>query len=237
MYNEKARTAPAVHSIEKGRREMIRKSIACALLIAVLALAGAAPVFAADVDYNQWNSSQVIPSDVMNTKYRIPVNFLMRIHVVSGYEDGLFHPDWNITRAEFAKMMAIATNNDKNLADLEKQATFSDIADHWARGYINGATKAGLLKGVGDNQFNPEGKVTYAEVITVLIRMNKGAAQTAEAMAATWPENYIKYAEMYNFKGDTVITDWNVPATRGDVAYLLFRRIGVDQQTLDDYTK
>ena len=195
------------------------------MLVFVLCFCTAAVAFADDLDYSQWDSHAGYPSDVLNTKLFTSVKFLMDRKIFSGDSDGLFHPNKNISRAEFATIIARATNNANDLESVVKEELFTDLEGHWAKAYINAASKAGLVNGVGDGKFAPDANVTYAEVITVLIRMNEGATSTAEVMAATWPDNYIAYAETYNMKGNVVIYDWNAPATKGDVSELLYRRI------------
>ena len=64
--------------------------------------------------------------------------------------------------------------------------------------------------------------ITYAELITILVRTNAGAASELESYG-TWPSNYIQYVQLYNMLGDVSVTDWNAPATRGDTAKLIYR--------------
>lgn len=48
--------------------------------------------------------------------------------------------------------------------------TFNDSKGHWAEKYILSATKAGIVKGDEKGNFNPENKVTRAELISMVIR-------------------------------------------------------------------
>ena len=58
-------------------------------------------------------------------------------------------------------------------------APFIDVeAGRWSEEYINYAVKAGYLKGVGGNRFDPEGTTTRAMVVTVLWRI-EGSPETA----------------------------------------------------------
>ena len=203
----------------------MKKKISGVLLAVVFCLGSSAAAFAEDgqIDYSQWDSNAHYPADVRWTQLFTPVKFLMDRNIITGTEDGLFHPERPVTRAEFAAMIARATNAPGVATN---PSGFTDLAGYgWAEPYISTVVAAGLMRGVGDGQFAPGENVTYAEVITVLIRMNEGAANVAESMAPTWPQNYILYAEIYNMKGNVVIRDWNAPATRGDTATLLYRRI------------
>lgn len=48
---------------------------------------------------------------------------LANSNVISGYEDGTFRPDNNITRAEFAKMLTVAFGK----YDPNATSTFTDL--------------------------------------------------------------------------------------------------------------
>ncbi|ACI17337.1 hypothetical protein COPRO5265_0448 [Coprothermobacter proteolyticus DSM 5265] len=48
--------------------------------------------------------------------------------------------------------------------------TFDDIQGHWAQHDIELMAGLGIAKGVGDNKFNPDGSVTRAEFVALLVR-------------------------------------------------------------------
>ena len=48
---------------------------------------------------------------------------------------------------------------------LKGDENFSDIKNHWAYTYINALSSKGIIEGVGDNLFNPDGTVTRAEFL------------------------------------------------------------------------
>ncbi|WP_164914299.1 S-layer homology domain-containing protein [Aminipila luticellarii] len=198
---------------------MIGKKLAAVALSAVLVLSSGIMAFA---DTTSWDSGNVYPSDVLNTKLLTPVKFLIDKKVVTGDQDGLFHPEKSITRAEFATMMAKATNNTNELDIVAKQNYYNDLAGYdWAKGYINACAKASLIQGVGNEKFAPGKNVSYAEVITIIIRSKNPSAVTT----GTWPDNYILYAQMNmnSMISDRNISDWSAPATKGDVATMLYR--------------
>jgi len=77
---------------------------------------------------------------------------------------------------------------------------------------------------MGDGTFAPNGNVTYAQVIAIIVR-SKGITDAEMGAYGQWPDNYAKYATMYNMTGDIVISDWDAPAPRGDVAKILYRNL------------
>lgn len=70
---------------------------------------------------------------------------------------------------------------------------------HWAESFVNEAKKLGIASGVGDNMFNPEGKVTVAEFASLVTRA-MGYAD-AEADAAYGDKWYAKAMTQANANG------------------------------------
>ena len=77
---------------------------------------------------------------------------------------------------------------------------------------------------MGDGTFAPDGNVTYAQVIAIIVR-SKGVTDAEMSAYGKWPDNYAKYATMYNMTGDVTVSDWDAPASRGDVAKILYRNL------------
>jgi len=190
----------------------------------ILALTSVTVVAFADVDYSQWNTNSAYPSDVSSSSSLFPaVKFVIDKKVMNGYPDHTFKPDGCITRAEIAVAVTKMINRTGELTTMESKETFSDLAGYsWAKGYINIMANEGIIKGTSTTTYAPGKNITYAELITILIRTKSGAASELDG-AGNWPNNYILYAQTYNLLGDIVITDWNAPATRGDVAKLIYR--------------
>ncbi len=165
----------------------------------------------------------IYPSDVINTPLITSVKFLIDKKVLSGYPDGTFKPNNPITRAEIAVAVTKMTNRTGNLDAMAQKNVFGDLSGYdWAKGYINTLVDAGIVKGKTTTTYAPGSNITYAELVTILVRTNAGAASELDA-AGNWPNNYIQYVQLYNMLGDVTITDWNAPATRGDTAKLIYR--------------
>ena len=92
------------------------------------------------------------------------------LNIISGYEDGSFHPERNIKRSEMCKMICIALNGGKEPATSTKDdPTFTDIDGHWAEGYIEYCYAKGVVSGVGGGRFNPDGNVTVTQAAKMLL--------------------------------------------------------------------
>lgn len=103
------------------------------------------------------------------------VNFGLSKGFITGYEDGTFQPDGNITRGEFASMMArymglTAAGN--------KQ--FTDTQGYWASSAISALADAGIVSGYEDGSFHPGAPLTRAEAVQMINVALKVVAQSAE---------------------------------------------------------
>ena len=88
--------------------------------------------------------------------------------VVVGYPDGLFKPNQNISRAEFATMLVKGFNLD---CDLDEQTLFSDVPkSNWANAAIAKAVDEDLLTGYPNKQFKPHSPVTRVEALTSIAK-------------------------------------------------------------------
>ncbi|HHY44705.1 MAG TPA: S-layer homology domain-containing protein [Firmicutes bacterium] len=150
---------------------------------------------------------------------------LYGLGLIDGFGDGTFRPEESITRAQIAKMIVYALGL-KDAADMLSGVPvgFSDVAaNHWASGYINIASSQGIVQGYPDGTFKPEQNVTYAEILTMILRA-LGYGPVLSHLP--WPAGYItKAAELKINKGINFLS--NTFATRGDVCGLLANALTV----------
>jgi hypothetical protein len=222
-YNSYITIIP-ITRFKKLEGKMKKNRLFILLIVLGLILSTASVGFAA-IDYDQWNSNSAYPKDLVGTPLLTQARAFIDKGIITGYKDGLFHPERSINRAEYATIMAKATNNTSGIAAAAKQNHFGDLKGYgWAKGYINVCYDAGLINGIGKSKYNPGGSVTYVEVIAVVLR-SKGITDATINQYGKWPNNYIKYAEIFNMDGALMIRDWTAPANRGDVVQLLYRNM------------
>ena len=95
------------------------------------------------------------------------VNSMTSRLVINGYEDGIFDPDGDITRAEFVAIIVRALG----LAEGMGENTFSDVdADAWYCGYIETASSYGIINGYTDGTFRPTDNITGEQAMTMIAR-------------------------------------------------------------------
>ena len=106
-------------------------------------------------------------SDVSSSAwYCQSVSTLSDMGVITGYPNGTFRPEANITRAEFATLLSRFTE-----AKTVATTSFSDTASHWARSTIETASANGWVTGYPDGTFRPNNSITRAEAMAMLNRM------------------------------------------------------------------
>ncbi len=116
---------------------------------------------------------------------------------LSGYANGTFEPDRNMTRAEVTTMFARLLT-EKMAADQTYSNTFSDVAkSHWAANYIGYMQQFGIITGYADGSFRPDASVTRAEFAAIASRFEKlteGTKSFSDVPSSHWAAKYINFA-------------------------------------------
>ena len=100
-------------------------------------------------------------SDTQNHWAYEYINNLTESSIVSGYPDGTFRPDSNVTRAEFMTMLT------KTLG-LE----YENLEEHWAKGFANVLHSKQII----DDINNLDNNITRKEVMEMLVRSGKNSS-------------------------------------------------------------
>ncbi|OZI10752.1 hypothetical protein CEW92_15085 [Bacillaceae bacterium SAS-127] len=97
------------------------------------------------------------------------IRFLKQKGVLSGFKDGTFRPNDELTRAQLAKLLSIAFelkgHSPKPFKDVSK--------NYWAAPYINALAANGITVGNSNGTFGPNQKVTRAQAAVFLYRTVK----------------------------------------------------------------
>lgn len=87
--------------------------------------------------------------------------------LLNGYKDNTFMPSGEITKAEFATIIARAI--DYLELDVEVVTSpYKDISGHWAKDSINKMYAAGIFLENDGSTFNPDDKLTRAETVVLI---------------------------------------------------------------------
>lgn len=94
-----------------------------------------------------------------------------RTVVLLGYEDGLLHEGDPLTRAQLATIIYRLLDDESIAKYSNAELAFSDVvADAWYTPYVNVIQAAGIVNGVGEGRYDPNGRVTWSQIITILTR-------------------------------------------------------------------
>jgi hypothetical protein len=135
-------------------------------------------------------------SDIASSPFRQEIETLAAYQLLSGYDDGAFHPGAAITRAEFCAMVATALNLPAN----EKALTFTDTtAGAWYADAVSAMAAKGFISGYGDGTFRPNATITYEEMVTILASVAAwssmdGDALIQEGVPASESGQYLQYS-------------------------------------------
>lgn len=134
-------------------------------------------------------------SDIAGHWAKGTIERAVALGLITGYPDGSFRPNGQITREEFAHLIVKALGLKNEQATLE----FRDEASvgSWAKESVQLAVKAGIIRGYEDGTFRPKALISRAEMAVMLGRAlnaaEQGNAQTSFADDASIP-SWAKWA-------------------------------------------
>lgn len=200
---------------------------------------GAFAVSAADDE-----SEQEIVTDFSdvdkNSKVGEAVTELALRGIVTGYPDGTYLPEGNVTRAEFAVVCVrlanladgIGTDAVTHFTDLD-----ADDSYKWARPYVAMASAQGIIDGYEDNTFRAGDPVTYEQAVKMLMSL-KGWKEVCEEetkrlqsvnVNSSWSAGYMAYALQEGLLKNTNSNSayLSQPINRGVVAILAYNSLSL----------
>ena len=184
--------------------------------------------------------------DAEEGQYAQALDILKTFDLIRGKDDGLFHPQDTLTRAELCQMLS----NALNCKITDAPSPFSDVAqDAWYREAVTAMSTMGLIEGAGDGTFHPEDTLDHQQLIAILARLGRwlnmglyGLAEEATEVTvdvvgledyAPWakPGAWLLSYSQTNYFGQPISLLWApahdidpaAPATRAEAAYALYR--------------
>ena len=105
-------------------------------------------------------------TDIKAHENKQAIETLAAYGIINGMTKTTFAPDSSMTRAQFAKIVVCSLG-----LSPEYRGTFRDVPETaWYASYVDTAAAYGIVNGVGDGKFHPEGSITVQEAATMVAR-------------------------------------------------------------------
>lgn len=112
--------------------------------------------------------STPVLTDISGHWAAAPIQKLVALGAISGYPDGTFKPNNNITRAEFVSVLTKAYK-----LEAKGSAAFGDVTSHWAKDAIAAAVEAGIVNGYSAERFGPNDLITREQMAVMIAKAAK----------------------------------------------------------------
>lgn len=149
------------------------------------------------------------------------IETLVDLEIFSGNADGSFAPNRQINRAEFCKLLLLATGETPLTSNLQ---SFPDVPKSaWFFGPVETAKRAGWIKGYEDGSFRPGQSINRAEVAKVL--SEAFVLETPEPQAEeAWYWEYEQALEQIGAGPHPIINDTSTDGfpTRAEIAEQIY---------------
>ncbi len=141
-------------------------------------------------DYMVWLNGKQGYADIANHWANQAVQKMIDRQWMVGVSKTQFAPDRALTRAEAAVVLVRSMGlQDVVVTEKELTTTFADTQDHWANREIAIASKVGLMSGVGEAKFQPNGYLTREQMASLFARTlsksEQGPTEGTSELAAT----------------------------------------------------
>jgi len=177
-------------------------------------------------------------ADIAEHKSKNEIEALAKRNIINGKNESTFDPDTTMTRAEFATIISRGLGLPEKNDSIFKDITNSD----WFYTYINTSYHYGIVKGVSETEFNPNGVITRQEAAVMLARAAKlcgmetkmNSSETKDILAAftdyiqieSWAIDSMAFCYNNNIISDESIEILPVhEITRAEVATMVYNML------------
>ena len=119
------------------------------------------------------------------------VEVMNALGVLVGDDKGNFNADANLTRAQAAKIVCVMLLGKDASDALSLKSNFTDVSG-WAESYIAYCASQGIVAGVGDGKFDPNGKLTGYQFAKMLLVALGYDAELESMIGSDWQVNIAK---------------------------------------------
>ncbi len=161
------------------------------------------------------------------------VQLLNSLGIAKGQSETTYGANKPVTREQMSAFIYRMMKQGKSLEGGENTTPFTDLKDDTFFGMIAWAHASGVIKGISETEFDPEGKITLQDSYVMLSR----ALGYEKDGALNYPHDYIDIAETIglneNLDEELLYTDF---LNRGQVAIILHNAFYADMKETYKYT-
>ena len=184
-----------------------------------------AMVLAFACTFSMFAGAKVFEDVPAGSDYSEAITMLSDLGVIQGKDDGKYHPEDTITRAEACAMIARLMTGDPKVSQYVGAQSFSDVKkDSWKDSAIGYCYINGIVIGVGNNKFEPDRAITDAEFVTMVVRAM--GYETAD-MKQNYPFSYMSNAQAMGLLDGTNMVA-STDALRGEDAQVIYNALFAD---------
>ena len=184
-----------------------------------------AMVLAFACTFTMFAGAKVFEDVPAGSDYSEAITMLSDLGIIQGKDDGKYHPEDTITRAEACAMIARMMTGDPNVSQYVGAQNFTDVAKgSWKDSAIGYCYINNIVIGVGNNKFEPDRAITDAEFITMVVR---AMGYETPDMAQGYPFTYMSNAQAIGLL-DGVNMVANTDALRGEDAQVIYNALFAD---------
>ncbi len=153
------------------------------------------------------------------------MRLLEYLGIITPFDDGGYHLDRTVTRADMAAMISRMFAEDRIHTATGK--VFTDVsADYWAADYIETLHSEGYISGDGTGAYNPEGPALYPHAVKLLVTA-LGYKIVAEQNEG-YPAGYLSVAVKLDIN-DNIKAGVDSVLTYGDFYHMLYNTLVANQ--------
>lgn len=178
--------------------------------------------------------------DISNHEKKVAIEALASRGIINGKTENSFEPDSTMTRAEFATIMVrglgLPRHNSANFKDVTK--------DDWFYSYVGSAYHYGIVKGVSETEYNPNGTIKREEAAVMITRAAKlcgiDIEMNADAVcdvldkfldysqSSQWAQSSLAFCCKEGIlSNDVMVIMPKEEVTRGEIADMLYKMLSL----------
>jgi len=177
-------------------------------------------------------------ADIVGHKDKTAIESLASRGIINGKTENSFEPESTMTRAEFATIIARGLGLPQKSNVIFKDVTTND----WFYNYVGTAYSYGIIKGVSENEFNPNGAITREEAAVMVTRAAKLCGMDTEmdtlavrdslaqffdyVKASSWAQSSLAFCYNEKILDDSVMDiEPKESVTRAEIASMLYNML------------